>query len=204
MTSLIIAGIHTGIGKTLCSAIICQAKGWDYWKPVQAGDTDSTDSDVIKKSVTNNSCHVHPETYLLQTAASPHYAAAVDGIEIKPAQFTIPVTNNGLVIETAGGVMSPLAINFLNIDLAAQLQLPVILVSSYYLGSINHTLLSVAALRQRNIPIAGLVFNGTKVDSTHDFILEYTDLPLLFSIPQMENANASSIATFAAGIDINF
>jgi len=202
--SVIIAGIHTGIGKTLCSAIICQVKGWDYWKPVQAGDLDISDSKFIEKNVSNPLCKIHAEAYRLQTAASPHYAAAVDGIEIEPERFVIPSTTNGLVIETAGGLMSPLAKNFVNIDLTAQLKLPVILVANYYLGSINHTLLSVEILKQHHISVAGLVFSGDKVVSTHDFILSYTGLPLLFSIPQMETTDAVSIATFAAGIDLNF
>ena len=202
--NFIIAGIHTGIGKTICSAVICQATGWDYWKPVQAGDLENSDSIFIKKNVSNPSCTIHPETYRLNTAASPHYAAAIDGTEIKPEQIILPQTNNGLIIETAGGLMSPLAKTYLNIDMIEQLNLPVILVSNHYLGSINHTLLSAELLKQRRIRVKGLVFCGTIVPSTQDFILEYTRLPLLFSIPQMNNVDASSIATFASSISINF
>ncbi len=201
--SIIIAGIHTGIGKTVCSAIICQAMGWDYWKPVQAGELDNSDSIFIQKNVSNPLCDIHPETYRLTVAASPHYAAAVDGIEIKKEDIILPLSNNSIVIETAGGLMSPLAKGFFNIDLVQHFNLPVILVSSNYLGSINHTLLSVAALQERNITIKGIVFNGDTVASTESFILEHTQLPLLFSIPKFEEVNASVITEFSKGISIN-
>ena len=200
--SIIIAGIHTGIGKTVCSAIICQALGYDYWKPVQAGDWENSDSVFIKKNVTNPKTIVHPETYKLATAASPHYAAAIDGIEIKKEHIELPQSKNNIVVETAGGLMSPLADGYLNIDLAEQLQLPVVLVSNNYLGSINHTLLSYELLKNRKIQIAGIVFDGNTVTPSQDYILSYTRLPLLFSIPQFSNLNAQSISEFAKTISI--
>lgn len=201
--SIIIAGIHTGIGKTICSAVICQALGYDYWKPVQAGELDHSDSIFIKKNVTNKNCMVHPESYKLTIPASPHYAAALDGVEIKPEHIVSPQTNNKLVIETAGGIMSPLSDSFLNIDLMAQLNLPTILVSNNYLGSINHTLLTVAAMQQRNIPVKGLVFSGKEFTSTREFILQYTRLPLLFSIPQFDEISSGIIAEFAKTVSIH-
>src|SRR5688572_5181971 len=115
--SVIIGGIHTGIGKTVCSAVICQALGYDYWKPVQAGDLENSDSRVIRNAVTNSACKIHPELYKLSTAAAPNYAAALDGTEIKKEEFVLPAGSNKVVVETAGGLMSPLAKNFLNIDL---------------------------------------------------------------------------------------
>ena len=151
--NIIIAGIHTGIGKTICSAVICQALGYDYWKPVQAGDLENSDSLFIKKNVSNSNCIVHSETYRLPISASPHFAAQESGVTIKPEDFVLPGTDNSLMVETAGGIMSPLAKDFLNIDLVMELNLPVVIVSNNYLGSINHTLLTVAALQQRHIPI---------------------------------------------------
>jgi dethiobiotin synthetase len=200
--SIIIAGIHTGIGKTVCSAVICQALGYDYWKPVQAGDWENSDSVFIKKNVTNPNTFIHPEIYKLVTAASPHYAAELDGIEIKREQIKLPISKNNTVVETAGGLMSPLAINFLNIDLIEQLQLPVVLVSNNYLGSINHTLLSYEALKNRNIKILGIVFDGETVTTSQEFIVEHTKLPVLFFIPQFHNLNAQSISEFAKTISI--
>jgi dethiobiotin synthetase len=202
--NIIIAGIHTGIGKTVCSAVICQVLGYDYWKPVQAGELNNSDSIFIQHHVSHPGCTVHPERYRLTVPASPHYAAAVDGLTIKPDDFIMPATSNNLLVETAGGIMSPLATGFLNIDLMEKLALPVVLVSNNYLGSINHTLLTVTALRQRNLPILGLVFSGEEVAASREFILEHTQLPMLLSIPQFTEINRQSIAEFAQTISINF
>ena len=201
--SIIIADIHTGIGKTVCSAVICQALGYDYWKPVQAGDLENTDTLFIKKNVSNPSCTIHPETYRLRTAASLHYAAEIDGIEIKKENIILPVTTNNIVVETAGGLMSPLASNFLNIDLVQQLQLPVILVAANYLGSINHTLLSFSLLQNRGQKILGIVFSGEAVEASQQYILSHTQLPLLFCIPAFDQIDAGTIKTFAERITIN-
>lgn len=200
--SIIIAGIHTGIGKTVCSAVICQALGYDYWKPVQAGELNNSDSIFIQQNVSNPHCVIHPERYRLTIPASPHYAAAMDGEEIEATDFVLPVTNNNIVVETAGGIMSPLSNSFLNIDLMEQLQLPVIVVSNNYLGSINHTLLTIEALRKRNIELKGLVFSGAAFASTREFILQYTQLPLLFSVPLFDTITPQVIADFAKRVAI--
>ena len=195
--SYCIAGIHTGIGKTVCSTIICQALGYDYWKPVQAGDLDHSDSIFVRDHVNNPLCKIHPERYRLLTAASPHYAAELENVEIRREDFILPTTQNNIVVETAGGLMSPLAAGFLNIDLVAHLDLPVILVSNNYLGSINHTLLTCEVLKARNIEVAGIVFSGESVAASEKFILEHTGLPHLFSIPKFENLDAASMQQFA-------
>ncbi len=201
---VIIAGIHTGIGKTVCSALLCQARGWDYWKPVQAGELDQSDSITVGRLVSHPDCRIHPERYRLQIPASPHFAAAEEGLAIHPEDFTVPDTRNSLVIETAGGVMSPLAAGFLNIDLMRQFGSPAIVVSNHYLGSINHTLLTVAALRAAGIPLLGLVFSGEEVPSTGSFIQEHTGLPLLFRIPLMKELNAATLKELAHHTDISF
>ncbi|MES2432027.1 MAG: dethiobiotin synthase [Bacteroidota bacterium] len=194
--SIIIAGIHTNIGKTICSAVICQALGYDYWKPVQAGDLENSDSVFIKRVVGNPLCKIHDEAYQLSIPASPHYAAEVDGVTITKADINLPRSDNHIVVETAGGIMSPLAYNYLNIDLIEQLNLPVILVSNNYLGSINHTLLSIAALKQRNIHLKGIVFSGESNPPTENFIKQYTGMPVIFSIPKLAEVNATSIDNF--------
>ena len=201
--NIIIAGIHTGIGKTVCSAIICQALGYDYWKPVQAGDLENTDSIFIQKNVSNPSCTVHPEAYRLRIAASPHYAAATESIDIKKENIVLPVTFNNMVVETAGGIMSPLANNFLNIDLIQHLQLPVVLVAANYLGSINHTLMSWSVLQNRNIKTLGIVFDGETVKASEQYILAHTQLRLLFSIPHFAKVSQETISQFANTISIN-
>ncbi|MFM2360000.1 MAG: Dethiobiotin synthase [Bacteroidota bacterium] len=193
---IIIAGIHTGIGKTVCSAAICQGLGFDYWKPVQAGDLDQSDSHFIKNHVTHPHCKIHPEAYRLNTPMSPHEAARLDGIEIQLSNFQEPKTENNLVIETAGGILSPLAAGIQNMHLIEQLKHPVILVTNHYLGSINHTLLSITALRQKNIHILGMVISGVEVPSTASYLIAETQLPVLFRIPQLAPLNAASLAKF--------
>jgi len=199
--NVIIAGIHTGIGKTLCSAILCQKLGYDYWKPIQAG-IENTDSDFIRTHVSNPKCFVHPETHLLKTPASPHYAAELDGVEIQRHKIRMLKSANSMVVETAGGLMSPLGERYLNIDMAEQFDLPVILVSNNYLGSINHTLLSFEALQRRKMPVLGIVFSGEEIPSTRSYILKYTGLPLLFSIPPME-INSTEISKQATSLTIS-
>lgn len=201
--SIIIAGIHTGIGKTVCSTVICQALGYDYWKPVQAGDLDNSDTIFVQRNTTNSRCTFHPERHRLQTPVSPHKAAEIDGITIRKEDFVLPPTSNNLLVETAGGIMSPLAINFLVVDLIQHLQLPVILVSNNYLGSINHTLLTIEALQQRSIPVKGIVYSGEYVASSREYILQHSKLPILFSIPAFERINPETIATFVEQYPIN-
>lgn len=198
--SLLVAGIHTGTGKTVCSAVLAEALHYDYWKPVQAGDLHASDSLFVTHHISNAKTVVHPEAYRLQLAASPHWAARQEGREITLESLSLPVSANRLIVETAGGVMSPLSFSLLNIDLIKHFNLPVVLVSENYLGSINHTLLSITVLKQAGVPLAGIVFNGEEVASTREFILSWSGLPLLFSIPKFEKMDKGVIASFAATI----
>ncbi len=197
--NIAIVGIHTGIGKTICSAILCEALNADYWKPVQAGELENSDSITVRQLCTSQ-ITIHPERYRLNIPASPHYSAAMEGITIKKEDFDLPQTSNHLIIETAGGVMSPLAKEFLNIDLVEKLNCPVIVISENYLGSINHTLLTLQVLKNRNINIVGIIFNGDKNQASEEFILSYFNVPFLFSVPRFENLNSDSIALFAPSV----
>jgi dethiobiotin synthetase len=145
--------------------------------------------------VTNPVSVFHPETYRLTQPYSPHKSAALDGLEIDPQQFILPQTNNTLIIEGAGGLMVPLNNSFLVIDLIKQLNAEVILVSQNYLGSINHTILSAQALKQYQIPVAGIIFNGDKDAYSEDFILQYTGFKLLGHIPQYSALNKVTLIT---------
>lgn len=194
----IIVGIHTGIGKTVCSAIMTEALGYDYWKPVQAGDLDASDSIFIKNHISNPLSKIHDEAFRLTQPMSPHAAAKIDKTEITLADFHLPSTSNGLIVETAGGVMSPLSDSLVVLDLVKYLGLPVVLVTQDYLGSINHTLLSIEILKRAKIPILGLVFSGEKVATTRTFIQEYTGLETLLEIPFFESLNQKTIVDFAA------
>ena len=197
-----VTGIGTGIGKTITSAVLTEKLQADYWKPVQSGDLDSSDTLKVKSLISNNRTVFHPETYGLTQPYSPHKSAAIDGLVIEKEKFIIPQTNNNLIIEGAGGLMVPLNDNFLIIDLIKQLSADVILVSQNYLGSINHTLLSATILKQYDIHIAGIIFNGkTDVDS-ESYILQYTGFKLLGHLPEFERLNKSSVHEAGKYIDL--
>ncbi|MFT6964747.1 MAG: dethiobiotin synthetase, partial [Flammeovirgaceae bacterium] len=172
----IVAGIGTDVGKTVISAILVEKLQADYWKPIQAGDLENSDTKKIQSLTSIPNHFFHPETYQLQTPMSPHAAAEIDSIRVDLDNFKLPETSNNLIVELAGGLMVPLNETDLVIDLVEKLNLPVILISRYYLGSINHTLLSVEALQSRNIPIKGIIFNGEAVQSTKEIILSRTEL----------------------------
>jgi dethiobiotin synthetase len=191
---LFITGIGTGIGKTVISAILVEKLEADYWKPIQSGDLEDSDTNKVKSLVSNSRSRFNQEAYRLSQPFSPHKSAAIDGITIDPEKIILPVTENQLIIEGAGGLMVPLNITFLMIDLIKQLNAEVILVSQNYLGSINHTILSVYALKKEKIPIRGIIFNGIKDIYTKDFILEYTGLDSLGHIPQYAAINKSIVA----------
>lgn len=163
---IFITGIGTGVGKTIISAILVEHLKADYWKPIQSGDLENSDTMMVKSLVSNTTSVFHPETYCLTQPYSPHKSAALDGIVIDSEKIILPETNNQLIIEGAGGLMVPLNDSFLMIDLIKQLDAEVILVSKNYLGSINHTLLSIEALRHRAIPLKSIIFNGPQdIDS---------------------------------------
>jgi dethiobiotin synthetase len=190
-----ITGIDTDSGKTLTSAILCEALQADYWKPVQAGSP--TDSEVVRKLVTNQKTKVHPETFLLKMAASPHAAAKHQGISIKLTDFIVPDTTNTLVIEGAGGCLVPLNNNDLIIDLAEKFDSEIILVADLYLGSINHTLLSFNELRRRKLNVKGIVFNGESNPESESIIIRHTGLRCLLEIRPEDNLNKDVVARYA-------
>jgi dethiobiotin synthetase len=193
MRGCVIAGIGTEVGKTVVSAVIVQRLQADYWKPVQAGNLDQSDTLTVRRLAPGGAVF-HPEAYRLRQAISPHAAAAEEGVLIDRLKLTLPPTANTLVVELAGGLMAPLAPGLNNIDLLPDWNLPVILVSSYYLGSINHTLLSVEALARRNIPLLGLVFNGDAVASSRRVILESTGLRILLEMERTDRLDPAWIA----------
>jgi dethiobiotin synthetase len=175
-----VTAIDTDSGKTLVSAILCEAFQCDYWKPVQAGLP--RDADVIIQLVSNHKTFIHPETYLLNTPVSPHAAAKIDGIEIRFENFILPITENKIVIEGAGGCLVPLNTKQFVIDLVSHFKCEVIVVADLYLGSINHTLLTIEALRKRDIPIKGIIFNGAENIESQNIILQHTKLKSLLHI----------------------
>lgn len=168
-----ITGIGTDVGKTIASAIITEALEADYWKPIQAGDLDNSDSHKVRRYISNTKSVFYENSYALNTPASPHFAASIDNVVIDLNNIIVPKTKNKLVIEGAGGLFVPLN----NEDTIADLiksDYKVIIVSRHYLGSINHTLLTINALRNLNIKIAGVIFNGDENKATEEIILSKT------------------------------
>jgi len=175
---LFITGIGTDVGKTIAAAIITEALEADYWKPIQAGDVGNSDSHRIKALISNTKTKVFPNSYTLTTPASPHHSAKLDNVTIELVCIQEPQTYNHLVIEGAGGLLVPLNDSYIIADLIKS-DYEVIVISRHYLGSINHTLLTFEALNQRNIAVAGIVFNGDAVPSTEDIILKKTGVRLI-------------------------
>jgi dethiobiotin synthetase len=191
-----ITGIGTNVGKTIVSAIIVEALAADYWKPIQAGDLDNSDSDCVQSKIDNHQSKIHNNSYQLNTPASPHLAAAIDGITIDLAKIIEPETNNNLVIEGAGGVFVPLNETDCVIDLI-QPDYKVILVSRHYLGSINHTLLTFEALKNKGIAVAGIIFNGNENKSTEAIILKKTNAKFIGRIDDEPYFDSNVIKYYA-------
>lgn len=173
-----ITGIGTDVGKTIAAAIVTEALEADYWKPIQAGDLDNSDTHKIRKYISNSKTTFHANSYALQTPASPHLAADLDNVVIDLKKVKEPKTKNHLVIEGAGGIFVPLNNTDTIIDLI-QPDYKVIVVSRHYLGSINHTLLTIEALQNRKISIAGIIFNGDENKATEEIILSKTGLQMI-------------------------
>ncbi len=196
--SFFVTGIGTDVGKTVVAAILTRALIADYWKPVQAGTEPATDGGTLAALVPGARCH--PEAYRLQMPASPHAAAAAEGLTLSLDTILAarPETaGRSLIIEGAGGVLVPLAPGLLIIDLIQALNVPVVVVSRHYLGSINHTLLTVEALRARQVPIAGIVFNGEPNAASESFILNHTGLPTLPAVLPEPALTAAVISRYA-------
>ena len=190
-----ISGIGTEVGKTVASAVLVKALEANYWKPVQAGDLENSDTHKIQRWAAHESLHLFPEQFRLNTPASPHYAAAIDGIDIQLDDFNCPETKGRpLIIEGAGGLMVPLNDQDCMIDLIARLKFPLILVSRHYLGSINHSLLSIETIKRRNIPLAGIIFNGASNLPTEEIIVRQTGVKVLGHIYPMDEITPDEIA----------
>ncbi len=182
MQQIFVTGISTDVGKTLVSAILTEALQADYWKPVQAGDPEHSDSDRVAGLISNSKTVIHKSRYSLKNPLSPHAAAGLEGITIDTNAIEEPVTENHLVIEGAGGVLTPLNDSDTILDLIMP-NYKIIVVSKHYLGSINHTLLTVLWLQQRGYDVA-IIFNGTENSTSESIILKKTGATL---IGRMEN-----------------
>ncbi|HSB94060.1 MAG TPA: dethiobiotin synthase [Flavitalea sp.] len=197
MKRYFVTGIGTGIGKTIVSAMLAEVLGADYWKPVQAGNID-TDSDFVRKVISNKHSVVHPELYSLQMPASPHIAARNEGLHIDMGYIkeNLPKTSNTLIIEGAGGLMVPLNDSEFVSDLIAALDATVILVSRNYLGSINHSLMTAMICRQKNLAVAGWIFNDQYLQY-EDEIVAWSGYGKLASVPSLAEADPAALRSMS-------
>jgi len=201
---LFVTGIGTDVGKTVVSAILCEYFGFDYWKPIQTGKNLGTDNESLKSLVSTAGFTTYPESYLLEQPLSPHAAAKFENETIKLNQIQFPASSSKLIIEGAGGLLVP--INYDNetiCDLIIQLKCPVVLVVKEYLGNINHTLLSLEHLKQREIPVFGIVYVGDELPETSEIIEKMTGIKILFRVPLFSLLNKDTIRKFAQEIQIS-
>jgi dethiobiotin synthetase len=207
MKPLFISGIGTGIGKTIIAAVITEFLKADYWKPVQAGIDSGTDSSWISSLISNSETRIHPETYKLKLAVSPHISAGNENqhIEINRIlkDFCQMDPKRPLIIEGAGGLMVPLNEKDFVIDLIKQLDARLILVSRNYLGSINHSLMTAKLCRSYGLDVAGWVFNDDYLDYKKE-ISDWSGYPILFSLPFVEPVSKQTIFREASRLGLGY
>ncbi|HMN53666.1 MAG TPA: dethiobiotin synthase [Sphingopyxis sp.] len=197
MTRFVVTGTDTGIGKTIFAAALAGALGVPYWKPIQSGLEEETDSEIVARLA---GVSVRPEAYRLVTPASPHLAAEIDGVTIDPDALTPP--DGALIVEGAGGVLVPVTRTLLYADLFARWRIPVIVCARTGLGTINHSLLTIEALRARGVPIHGLAFLGDAVEDSEAIVARISGARRLGRLPIVDPLTPEGLAAaFAAGFD---
>jgi dethiobiotin synthetase len=202
MTAIVVTGTDTGIGKTVFAAALTAALDADYWKPIQAGLDEETDSQCVARLGPVAAHRIHPEAYRLATPCSPHRAAEIDDVRIDPARLSLP-TNDLLVIEGAGGVMVPLTREHLFADQLAKWAFPTILVARTALGTINHSLLSIEALRARGVPLLGIAFVGDANEDSEATIATIGNIKRLGRLPSLNPLTSATLSqAFAENFDL--
>ncbi len=197
-----ITGTDTDVGKTVAAAWCMLHLKAEYWKPTQSGLEPPTDTDKVREYTQLPTSDFHPETYRLKAPLSPHEAARRENVQIEIDQFRLPQTSRPLIVEGAGGLMVPLNDNNFVIDLIKKLALPAILVARSGLGTINHTLLSLEAMRARDIKIAGMIINGSKAPHNRQAIEEYGKVAIIAEIDHLQQINKDSLLAIKPEIDL--
>ncbi|MEO6303453.1 MAG: dethiobiotin synthase [Bacteroidia bacterium] len=203
MNKYFITGIGTGVGKTVVSAILTEALQADYWKPIQCGTKDGTDKDVVAKLISNENSVIHPEEYCYDEPVSPHLAANIAGKKIIMESMNIPMSNNSMIIEGAGGILVPLDEKYFVIDMATFFEAEIILVIRNYLGCINHSLLSIDYLAKNGFEIKGLVLIGEFDKAVRASIINYAELPIIAEIPEVTEISKESILGLKQKVDLS-
>lgn len=198
--SYFITGISTEVGKTIAAAIVTEALEADYWKPVQAGELDNSDTHKVQRLISNNKTVFHPSAFDLVTPMSPHAAAAIDGVKVSLEKIKRPVTKNSLVIEGAGGLLVPLNDTQTIADLIAPAD-RIIVVSRHYLGSINHTLLTVEGLKARGFNIQGILFSGAEHPTTEAIIAKMSGVTILGRIDEEPYFDQNVVKEYASFLE---
>ena len=194
---LFITGIGTDVGKTVASAIITKVLRADYWKPAQCGDLDNSDSIKVARLT---GLKTFPEVYKLLAPMSPHAAADLEGVELSIDKIEFPKSDKTIVVEGAGGVMVPFSSNETYLDLMVKLNLPVVLVTRHYLGSINHTMLSWNVLKTAGLNVVALVISGTSHESTESYFATQMDVPFI-RINELNELSLESITAEAGRLN---
>ena len=197
-----VAGTDTDVGKTVISAWLVTQLGASYWKPVQAGNHPETDSDIVRRLTEAAADRILPEAYVLPEPIAPHEAARRAGIAIDMQKLVPPAIDGLLVVEGAGGLMVPLTDKAYVIDLADELNLPVILVTRSTLGTINHTLLSIEAIRRRGLPLAGVVVNGPETPHNRAAIERYGQVEIIAEIPWLDQVTPATLRAIEPELDL--
>jgi len=195
MKKIFVTGISTDVGKTIISAIVTEALKADYWKPVQAGELDHCDTKKVERMVSNTTSKFHSNSYALQTPMSPHAAAEIDGITIDLKKIKAPKTKNHLVIEGAGGLLVPLNDTQTILDII-QPNYKIIVVSRHYLGSINHTLLTVNLLKAKGFDVS-IIFSGEAHKTTEEIISKMTNVPIIGRVDEEPYFDTNVIKEYA-------
>lgn len=195
MKKYFITGISTEVGKTVAAAIVTEALQADYWKPIQSGDLEHSDTHKVEKLISNSTTVFHPNAYALQTPMSPHASAEIDGVTIEIDDIKEPSTKNNLVIEGAGGLLVPLNDKNTLLDIIKP-DYKAVVVSRHYLGSINHTLLTVNLLKEKGFEVS-LIFSGNEHKTTEDIIKKMTDVPVIGRIEEEPYFDKNVIKEYA-------
>ncbi|MAN59711.1 MAG: dethiobiotin synthase [Flavobacteriaceae bacterium] len=191
-----VTGISTEVGKTVVAAILTEALEADYWKPIQAGELDCTDTHKVRTLVSNANSVFHTSAYALNAPMSPHAAAQIENTEISVQRIVRPTTQNHLIIEGAGGLLVPLNETETIADLISGTD-RIIVVSRHYLGSINHTLLTIEALKRRNLNVFGIIFSGNEHPSTESIVELKSGVPILGRIDEEPHFDTNVIREYA-------
>ncbi|MDX2172335.1 MAG: dethiobiotin synthase [Bacteroidota bacterium] len=202
MKKYFITGIGTDVGKTVVSAILTEALKADYWKPIQCGTIDGTDKGSVASLISNEKSTVHPEEYCFEDPVSPHLSAAIAGYKIVMESMEIPMTENTLIIEGAGGILVPLNEQYFVIDMATFFEAEIILVVRNYLGCINHTLLSIDYLVKNGFEVKGMILIGSFDREVRMSIINYAELPIIAEIPEVTEISRETVLHLSEKIDL--